>query len=74
MEDGGAQSLLAAEVVVKQRLIDARFPGDFLHAGSGGAAPEEHSARRIEDSLFGGGLARSRFGSGPFAFGLNHKV
>ena len=53
------QALLAAEVVVQQRLVDARFGRDVLHARPGRAVPQEHGVRGVEDLLLG---AAARFG------------
>ena len=53
LEDRFRQPVLAAEVVVQQRLVDARLGGDVLHARAGGAAADEHGVRRVEDPLFG---------------------
>ena len=52
-EHGFRQALLAAEVVVQQRLVDAGLGRDVLHARARGAAPHEHGVRGVEDLLFG---------------------
>jgi len=38
---------------VEERLFDAGFLGDLLHAGAGRAAPDEHGARGVEDAFLG---------------------
>jgi hypothetical protein len=38
---------------MKERLVDPGLLGDLLHAGAGGAAPDEHAARGVEDALLG---------------------
>ena len=58
LENCGAEALLAPEVVVKERLIDARLSGDLLHSGAGGAAPQEHRARGFEYTQLGGFFPR----------------
>ena len=52
-ENGGGETFLGAEVVVEERLVDARFIGDFLRAGASATAAEENAMRRIEDALLG---------------------
>ena len=53
LERGVREAVLAAEVVVQQRLIDAGLGGDLLHPRAGGAAADEHRVRRVENPLFG---------------------
>jgi hypothetical protein len=57
LEHGGREAALAAKVVMQERLVDAGFVGDFLHAGAGGSAPHEHDVRRVEDAALGIGIA-----------------
>ena len=38
---------------MEERLVDARFIGDFLRAGASAAAAEEDAMRGIEDALLG---------------------
>ena len=47
------EAILAAEVVVQERLVDARLGGDFLHPGARGAAAEEDGVRGLEDAGLG---------------------
>ena len=35
---------------MEERLIDSGLGGDLLHARTGGAAADEHGARRIENA------------------------
>ena len=45
---------------MQQRRVYARFGGDVLHAGAGGAAAEEDDVRRVEDALLGVAVTSSR--------------
>jgi hypothetical protein len=47
--------VLAAEVVVDERVVDARVPGDFAHAEGGIALAGQAAERGAEDS--GAGIA-----------------
>jgi len=53
LERGLGQLFLVAEVVMEQRLVDARLHGDLLHAGARGAAADEDGVRGVEDALLG---------------------
>ena len=48
-EDRFGETVLGAEVVVKQRLVDPRLSGDVLHAGAGRSVPDEHGVRGVEN-------------------------
>src|ERR1051325_7956271 len=80
LEDRGAEALLGAEVVVQQRLIDARLLRNLLHARSEGAAADEDGTRGVEDAGFGESivLARRTWGSfrsrPPAGFRFRHLI
>ena len=67
MEDGFGETVLAAEVIVQQGAVDARFFRNLLHTGAGGPCPEEHGVRGIENPLLGVAVA-------PFTVLFNHSV
>ena len=52
-EDGFAQPVLGAEVVVQQGLIDAGFFGDLLHPGARGTPTHEDGPRSVENAVLG---------------------
>ena len=55
-EDRVGEGGLGAEVVVEQRLVDARLVGDLLGAGGGGALVQEDAVGGVEDALSGFGV------------------
>ena len=52
-ERGLGQALLAPEVVMQQRLVDAGFGGDLLHAGARRPPAKEDVVRRVENARLG---------------------
>ncbi len=47
------EPIFRAEVIVQERLIDARFPGDLFHASPGGPSAEKDRVRGVHDELLG---------------------
>jgi hypothetical protein len=54
-EDGGVEGLLAVEVVVDHRLVEAGAGGDAVDGGGGEAAESELGGGGVEDALTGVG-------------------